>query len=90
MSNVRPQVQAVTLLVQVALVLVAGWWLLLLPMGIASLFGLHGWGFFHSGLVLLCLPFTLALAFWLVRLLPWFKPLGVQNTEPRSPDSLHD
>jgi hypothetical protein len=81
-------VQAVKLLVQVALVLVAGWWLLLLPMGIASFFGLHGWGFFHSGLAFLCLPFTLALAFWLVRLLPWFKPLSARNTESQSPNAL--
>ena len=43
-----------------------GWWLMAIPF----LLGLNGWGFYHSGLFVLILPFFAALAYWLLGWLP--------------------
>ena len=59
-------------LVRIAVSLVLGWFLLVVPMWIAGLFGMHGWRFFHSGWVLLSLPLTTSAAFWFLGFIPMF------------------
>lgn len=68
--------------IRIGISMVCGWYLLAFPMLIAGIFGLHAWGFFHSGLVLICLPFTICLAFWLLGFLPFLK-VNIQTNEPR-------
>jgi hypothetical protein len=52
---------------QVASTLVLGLLFLVLLTGIASTFGMSGWAFAHSGLVLLAALLALALAYFVVR-----------------------
>ncbi len=64
---------AIKLIVRVGLSLVAGWYLLVLPMWTAGFIGYSPWGFFHSGWVLFSLPITIFLAFWLLGFVPYLR-----------------
>ena len=55
--------------IRVCLSCVLGWYLMAVPF----LFGLNGWGFFHSGFVVIAFPFTAALSYWVLRKVPPFK-----------------
>jgi hypothetical protein len=57
-------------LIRAGLSVFFGQFLLVVPMGIAWLFGMHGWGFMHSGWVLVAFPITIAAAYWLLRFVP--------------------
>ena len=80
----------VLLLTRIVFSLVAGWFLLVVPMGIAALLGLHAWGFFHSGIALLCLPLTIGVTYAILGRFPPFKsPASTSSSDRRTtnPDS---
>lgn len=66
-------VVALKLITRIILSLVLGWFLLIIPMGIAAMFGMHSWGFMHSLAAILSLPFTVAVAFWLLGSVPFLR-----------------
>ena len=74
---------ALKLLLRGVLALLIGWFSLLLPVGIASLFGVHGWAFMHSELPLFFFPLGTAIAFWLLGFVPFLR-------FPKSPDTDAD
>jgi hypothetical protein len=76
---------ALKLIVRSVLSLVLGWFLLLVPMAIGGLFGMHGWGFMHSGLALLSLPFTIGVAFWAFGYLPVLRLSARDRASPSQP-----
>ena len=77
--------RALKVLVRVILALVLGWFMLLVPMALAGLFGIHSWGFMHSGLVLISLPFTIWAAYWLLGFAAVFKSTPDNDASPNSP-----
>jgi hypothetical protein len=73
---------AVRFAIRIPGALVAGWFLLIVPELIASLFGIPiGWGFFHSDLPLLCLPITIGVAYWLLGFFPWLRIVKAPSVE---------
>ena len=76
-------------LIRLALAVVLGQFLLVVPMAVAQVFGMHGWAFMHSGLPFLLFPLCVWLAHWLLGFVPVFKrgrtaPPGA--TEAQSPE----
>jgi hypothetical protein len=54
-------------------------------MGVAALFGMHGWGFMHSGFAVLALLVSIPSAFWLLGFVPFFKLSGHEPTSDQPP-----
>jgi hypothetical protein len=74
------------ILVRVAASVVGGWYLLLAWAGLFYLFGMHTWGFFHSGLILPLYPLDVFVLYWLLGYLPPFKtrPNGAPRDTPQT------
>jgi hypothetical protein len=69
-GSASPKLQVIALfVVRICGAVFLGWWLMTIPF----LLGLNSWGLFHSGLVILVLPFFVALAYWLIGLMPIFR-----------------
>ena len=62
--------RVVLLAIHLVLALILGWYLMGLPF---LFFELNFWGFLHSGLPAVALPFTAALCFWIVGKIPPFR-----------------